>query len=255
MYFLLLTGHLVGNYYLKAFRFMRTKDRLLKLLIQSLIYTTVLSLFMSFFVPIPYFLIWVAMTFVVHFVLDFWHWLLLRIVDGKRNQHQWALGLLIFNLLLHFLYYYLFLETVEIDSLNRWGRIVLGNILFLPSDQPILYRVQLLFGYLFLIKPSSYIMRHTLNVIFKPSLSLRSSEEPIDSVGTIIGNIERIIVFTLGVMNLYSSIALVITAKSLARFKQLEDRSFAERYLIGTLLSFLIALLCLLFVFQKFNSF
>jgi hypothetical protein len=35
----------------------------------------------------------------------------------------------------------------------------------------------------------------------------------------------------------------VFAAKSMARFKQLEDRHFAEYYLIGTLLSFFFALI------------
>jgi len=34
-----------------------------------------------------------------------------------------------------------------------------------------------------------------------------------------------------------------LTAKSVARFKQLEDRDFAEKYLIGTLTSLALALI------------
>ena len=36
----------------------------------------------------------------------------------------------------------------------------------------------------------------------------------------------------------------MLTAKSLARFRQLEDKEFAEKYLIGTLLSTFIAIIC-----------
>ena len=36
-------------------------------------------------------------------------------------------------------------------------------------------------------------------------------------------------------------IGLVVAAKTLARFKQLDERHFAERYLIGTLASITIA--------------
>ena len=38
----------------------------------------------------------------------------------------------------------------------------------------------------------------------------------------------------------------VLTAKSIARFKQMENKDFAEKYLIGTLTSFLIALISVL---------
>ena len=49
-------------------------------------------------------------------------------------------------------------------------------------------------------------------------------------------------------MGLYTAVALVFTAKSIARYKQLEEKEFAERYLIGTLLSLFIAVLGIIFV-------
>jgi hypothetical protein len=41
----------------------------------------------------------------------------------------------------------------------------------------------------------------------------------------------------------YSAVGWIIAAKSLARFKALEDREFAEYFLVGTLASFLLAVL------------
>jgi len=55
--------------------------------------------------------------------------------------------------------------------------------------------------------------------------------------GAFIGILERIVIVLLAILNLWPSIALVITAKSIARFKQLENKGFAQKYLIGTLLS------------------
>lgn len=45
-----------------------------------------------------------------------------------------------------------------------------------------------------------------------------------DNVGALIGMLERAVILLLGALGLYSSIALVLTAKSLARFKQLEKK-------------------------------
>ena len=45
---------------------------------------------------------------------------------------------------------------------------------------------------------------------------------------------------------IFSTLPFMLTAKSLVRFKQLEIKGFAEKYLVGTLLSMGIALLCLL---------
>lgn len=69
--------------------------------------------------------------------------------------------------------------------------------------------------------------------------------------GSLIGILERIIIVLLALLNLWSSIALIFTAKSIARFKQLEDKDFAQKYLIGTLLSLSITLVALLLFLQN----
>lgn len=61
--------------------------------------------------------------------------------------------------------------------------------------------------------------------------------------GRAIGVLERAIALTLVLAGQYGALGLVVAAKSLARFKALEDRDFAEYFLIGTLASLLIAVL------------
>lgn len=60
--------------------------------------------------------------------------------------------------------------------------------------------------------------------------------------GRSIGTLERCIMAALLMLGQYAAIAVVFSAKSLARFKELDDRAFAEYYLLGTLTS---AALCL----------
>lgn len=60
--------------------------------------------------------------------------------------------------------------------------------------------------------------------------------------GRTIGILERLLIVTLVVMDQWAGIAFVIAAKSLARFKEFDDRNFAEYYLIGTLTSALFAI-------------
>jgi hypothetical protein len=60
--------------------------------------------------------------------------------------------------------------------------------------------------------------------------------------GKTIGILERALIFIFVSTGNLSSIPFIVTAKSLARFRQLNDRDFAEYYLIGTLFSVLIAL-------------
>ena len=66
--------------------------------------------------------------------------------------------------------------------------------------------------------------------------------------GAYIGFLERVLVVALVLLNAPTAIGFVLTAKSVARFKQLEDQSFAERYLVGTLLSVGIALVAILVI-------
>ncbi len=63
--------------------------------------------------------------------------------------------------------------------------------------------------------------------------------------GRAIGTLERWIMLTLILLGQYGLIGLVLTAKSIARFKKIEqDPEFAEYYLLGTLYSTLIAIVC-----------
>jgi len=61
--------------------------------------------------------------------------------------------------------------------------------------------------------------------------------------GRSIGVLERALTLTLVLLGQYAALGLIIAAKSLARFKALEDREFAEYFLIGTLASLLLAVL------------
>ncbi len=61
--------------------------------------------------------------------------------------------------------------------------------------------------------------------------------------GRYIGMLERAVILSLALAGAFTSIAFVLTAKSIARYKELENRDFAEYYLVGTLLSALLAIL------------
>lgn len=62
-------------------------------------------------------------------------------------------------------------------------------------------------------------------------------------VGRFIGILERLLIAGLAVGGQFGAIGFVLAAKSIARFKEMDKRAFAEYYLIGTLLSVLIALI------------
>ncbi len=65
----------------------------------------------------------------------------------------------------------------------------------------------------------------------------------LEGAGAAIGVLERIFTLTFVLIGEHTALALIFTAKSIARFEELKDRKFAEYYLIGTLSSLLFAML------------
>jgi hypothetical protein len=62
------------------------------------------------------------------------------------------------------------------------------------------------------------------------------------AAGKYIGILERTLILILAATGNISAIGVVFAAKSIARFSELSKKQFAEYYLVGTLLSFLLAL-------------
>ena len=70
--------------------------------------------------------------------------------------------------------------------------------------------------------------------------------------GRLIGILERIIIYFLVLINKYEAIGFIMAAKAFARFKEMDNRQFAEYVLIGTLLSIVLAVGTALFIKQLF---
>ena len=60
-----------------------------------------------------------------------------------------------------------------------------------------------------------------------------------------IGTIERLIMVLFIALEQYAALGLVLTAKSIARYDKIaKEPKFAEYYLLGTLLSTMVVVLC-----------
>jgi hypothetical protein len=62
-------------------------------------------------------------------------------------------------------------------------------------------------------------------------------------IGATIGALERLLIVVFVLVGAEAAVGFVIAAKTIARFKQLDDRGFAEYYLLGTLASVSVAIL------------
>ncbi len=100
---------------------------------------------------------------------------------------------------------------------------------------------------LFLINPASEIIRLTL----LPYQSSKGSDiQNLPNAGRLIGILERLIIFSLLYQGQYGAIGFVLTAKSVARYNKIaESPSFAESYLLGTLLSSLLTIATFYLIF------
>ncbi len=97
-----------------------------------------------------------------------------------------------------------------------------------PESAPRRYRIQ--------------VGRLTGQIESEPSERPLAVLAPPLNVGRAIGVIERLLITLLILARAEAAIALVIGVKTIARFRQLDDRSFAEYYLLGTLASVTIGL-------------
>ncbi|MDI6032747.1 DUF3307 domain-containing protein [Flavobacterium sp. LB2P84] len=98
-------------------------------------------------------------------------------------------------------------------------------------------------GILLLTKPTSILIKNIIS-IWTPEN--KTSDDSLSNAGNYIGILERLFVFYFVVTTNFEAIGFLLAAKSIFRFgdlKEAKDRKLTEYVLIGTLLSFGIALL------------
>ncbi len=102
----------------------------------------------------------------------------------------------------------------------------------------------LITGIVFLTKPTSIIITNTIS-IWTPE-SKNKNDDSLENAGNYIGIFERLFVFCFILTGHFEAIGFLLAAKSIFRFgdlKEAKDRKLTEYVLIGTLLSFGLALL------------
>jgi hypothetical protein len=92
-------------------------------------------------------------------------------------------------------------------------------------------------GYLFCLKPTNIIIKQIFNTV---SITDQTTDD-LENAGRLIGVLERLLVLTFVLLDQYEAVGFLIAAKSILRFKE-GDRKTTEYVLIGTMLSFAIAI-------------
>lgn len=219
----LLIAHLIGDFFLQPQNWVKNKEKKKlkspKLYLHILIHIIITSVVLWDISKWPIIIIIGSS----HFIID-----AIKLVIQKKKTKR---ILFFVDQLLHlsvilFCFYLFSDNAIPIDNL-----ITENNLL-------------LLLCFLFLTYPASIIMK----IIFaKWNISeLTKNNESLEDAGKYIGILERSLVFIFIIFNHWEAVGFLITAKSVFRFgdlKESKDRQLTEYILIGTLISFGIAII------------
>lgn len=236
---LLLTSHILGDFYFQPRRLAECKDRKIhRVLLHSLVYAVVSAVVASFFWNTKVFA-FVFISAVMHLLIDIVKFAVCRLYNTPSGP-VYALDQaahVITILLLGGVF------TLRGNSLNTPDAISqVMNIMGI--DKTTLLKWALLL--LIIGKPANVTFRRMFSH-FKP---VEDEIEDNRKTGAIIGTLERIIIVVFMSIGQYSAIGLVLTAKSIARYSRIsKDREFGEYYLLGTLISLLFPVASFLLVF------
>lgn len=97
-------------------------------------------------------------------------------------------------------------------------------------------------GLVFNAKGGTIIVRLLLHRFPKVFPDSNGEEAGPYAMGRTIGVLERLLLYVLVLMGQWGALGLVIAAKSIARFRELDSQTFADYYLTGTLTSILVAI-------------
>jgi len=218
----LLIAHILGDFVFQPNKWVKSKKK--KKLYSKYLYwhlalhTLFLILLLNFNVSYWLVIITVVLT---HGIID----TLKLYIETKKNTR----ALFILDQLLH-------LIVLLVVTLGYTGYEFNSDIIYSSKN------LLLLFAVLNITFVSSVLMKVIMG---KWNIEENASNNSLKQAGKYIGILERLFVFCFVVLNQWGAIGFLITAKSVFRFGDLsksKDRKLTEYVLIGTLLSFAIAI-------------
>ena len=244
---LLMIGHLLGDFYFQTNKLAEKKRTsfaytIWHCFVYSLVMFAVLAMTTGELVK---YICPVLLIGILHLLVDGIKYGVQKCVKSDKYE----LSILIVDQIIHFGILYAISCIYTIKYNVDWIPGISEKLLINFQNAPSIICAFLLCG-----KPAAIIVSLVFELI--PKTIEKANLESIKAVngskkenvriGSWIGILEREIILILGLLGQYEAIGFVIAAKSLARHSQLNEPAFAEKYLIGTLLSTFMALLCVM---------
>jgi hypothetical protein len=218
----LLLAHFIGDFFLQPKHWVKEKEKKklksLKLYFHIAIHIVLLFLILWDLSLWPIILIIASL----HLIID----ALKLIVQNKKTKRLWFFIDQALHIIVIISTYYIYTKkTLDLNTIFTNQNIILITCL------------------VFLTRPVSIIMK---TIFTKWNISkLTENNESLKDAGEYIGILERLLVFIFIIVNHWEAVGFLITAKSVFRFGDLKEskhRKLTEYILIGTLISFGIAI-------------
>lgn len=244
VFIILLFAHILGDFYFQSQKIAKQKEKsICKVLLHGIFYTLA-----CFVVIIPVINKWLiiaaASISLSHLIID-----MLKLILVKRVNNVNESIVYVIDQIAHLIFIFIAsaLVAAKCDSLNVFSGI---NYIFNLIGISKLQALSSLLLILLVWKPANITIKKLLSV-YKP---IEDSVNKADrNAGGFIGLLERMVILLFLSISQYSAIGLVLTAKSIARYNKIsENKEFAEYYLLGTLLSTMIAIFSYIAIINKF---
>jgi hypothetical protein len=217
----LLLAHLIGDFILQPDKWVTDKEKKKEKSIYLYLHTALHLVLMLLFVAEADFIIYGVILAVSHGIIDF---IKLNFQKNKTKRIWFSVDQLL-HLLMIFVIVLIYNNTpIDFQNLDSIWIFITGIVL--------------------LTKPTSIIIKNIIS-LWTPE-SKNKEDNSLQNAGNYIGILERLFVFCFIITNHFEAIGFLLAAKSIFRFgdlKEAKDRKLTEYVLIGTLLSFGIAIL------------
>ncbi|MFW6311483.1 MAG: DUF3307 domain-containing protein [Nanoarchaeota archaeon] len=242
LFLLIIISHLISDFLLQFDKLVQIKQKnKLKGFLSHGFIVFIITLFLTFIFGIKIAFLIAFIISIIHIVLDIIKENIMKIFKKLKIRNKKLLSKVKFYTFIVDQFLHFLIIFVIWDIFNKRFAIPVDTSMNYINSFGIDFRkiLILIIFYLIVLFVGAAFLEKLLNII---DIQIDNQSNDIN-MGKYIGIIERALILTLVTFGSLSSIGIIFTAKSIARFNKLEEKHFVEYYLLGTLTSIFIALI------------